>query len=275
MLIPRKYQSIAVAAVLLIISLTILSYSAVRLSETGLLRKMVLETAAPIEDTINISLKSLHDVWKRYLFLVGLEDENRRLRHENAVLNEQTNSYREGYLEGIRLRKLLNLKDEFKHRAVVARVIDNDRTTLFKTLLINKGTAEGLRVGLPVLADRGVVGRIIETSWHASRVLLVIDENSNVDALIQRSRAQGILQGAGSAGCNLKYISRMEDIQTGDVVLSSGLAGVFPKGLLLGVVIGASRQEGGLFQKIDVSPSVDFGRLEEVLALVVDPGAKP
>jgi rod shape-determining protein MreC len=275
MLIPRKYQSIALAAILLITSLIILSYSAVRLSETGLLRKIVLETAAPIEDVINISLKSLHNVWKRYLFLVGLEDENRRLRHENAVLNEQVNQYREGYLEGIRLRDLLSIKDDFKHRAVVARVIDNDRTTLFKTLLINKGTAEGLRVGLPVLADRGIVGRIIETSWHASRVLLMIDENSNIDALIQRSRAQGILQGAGSAGCNLKYISRLEDIQAGDVVVSSGLAGVFPKGLLLGVVTGTSRREGGLFQKIDVSPAVDFGRLEEVLALVVDRGAKP
>ena len=275
MLIPRKYQSIALAAVLLIVSLVILSYSAVRLSETGLLRKIVLETAAPIEDAINISLKSLHDVWKRYLFLVGLEDENRRLRHESAVLNDQINRYREGYLEGIRLRKLLNIKDDFKHRAVVARVIDNDRTTLFKTLLINKGTADGLRVGLPVLADRGVVGRIIESSWHASRVLLMIDDNSNIDALIQRSRAQGILQGAGSAGCNLKYISRAEDVQTGDVLLSSGLAGVFPKGLLLGVVTGASRREGGLFQKIDVSPAVDFSKLEEVLALVVDAGARP
>jgi rod shape-determining protein MreC len=275
MLIPRKYQSIALAAVLLIVSLVILSYSAVRLSETGLLRKIVLETAAPIEDAINISLKSLHDVWKRYLFLVDLEDENRRLRHESAVLNDQINRYREGYLEGIRLRKLLSIKDDFKHRTVVARVIDNNRTTLFKTLLINKGTADGLRVGLPVLADRGVVGRIIESSWHASRVLLMIDDNSNIDALIQRSRAQGILQGAGSAGCNMKYISRVEDVQTGDVVLSSGLAGVFPKGLLLGVVTGASRREGGLFQKIDVSPAVDFSKLEEVLALVVDGGARP
>ena len=131
--VPRKYQSIALAAVLLIVSLVILSYSAVRLSETGLLRKIVLETAAPIEDAINISLKSLHDVWKRYLFLVGLEDENRRLRHESAVLNDQINRYREGYLEGIRLRKLLSIKDDFKHRTVVARVIDNNRTTLFKT----------------------------------------------------------------------------------------------------------------------------------------------
>jgi len=275
MLIPRKYQSLAVAAVLLIISLTVLSFSAIRLSETGFLRKMVLEAAAPVEDTINISLQNLHDVWKRYLFLVGLEDENRRLRKQNADLTEQLNRYREGSLEVMRLQKLLDLREGFPQRAVAARVIDRNSSSLFKTLLINKGTADGLRVGLAVLSDQGVVGRIIEISWHASRVLLLIDGNSNIDGLIQRSRAQGILQGAGSAGCSLKYISRAEEVLAGDVVISSGLSGVFPKGLLLGVVTGASRKEGGLFQKIDVAPAVDFEKLEEVLALTTDMKPKP
>jgi rod shape-determining protein MreC len=272
MLIPRRYQSIVVAAILLIVSLTILSYSAVRLSETGFLRKMVLEIAAPIEDAINISLKSLLDAWKRYLFLVGLEEENRQLRREKALLSEQLNRYREGYLEAIRLRKLLAIKNGFPYRTVAARVIDSNRTSLFKTLLINKGTADGLRVGLAVLSDQGAVGRIIETSWHASRVLLMIDENSNIDALIQRSRAQGILQGAGAMGGNLKYISRTEEVLPGDVVISSGLAGVFPKGMLLGVVTAVSRKEGGLFQKIDVAPAVDFGKLDEVMAVVTETG---
>ncbi|MBM4315626.1 MAG: rod shape-determining protein MreC [Deltaproteobacteria bacterium] len=275
MILPKKYRSITMAIALLLATLAILSYSAVRLSETGFLRKMVLEIAAPVEDAINRSLKGLHDTWNRYLFLVGKEDENRRLRRENAVLNGLLNSYREGYLEGMRLQKLLGIRDGLDHRTVAARVIDNDRISLFKTILINKGTTEGLRVGLPVLSDQGVVGRIIETSWHASRVLLLIDENSNVDALIQRNRVQGILQGAGSAECNLKYISRAENIQTGDVVLSSGLAGVFPKGLLLGFVTGTSGAEGGLFQKIDVAAAVDFGKLEEVLVPIPDAGPKP
>lgn len=275
MILPKKYRSIAVAIVLLIVSLFILSYSAARLSETGLLRKMVLEIAAPVEDAINRSLKGLHDTWNRYLFLVGKQDESRRLRRENAVLNDLLNNYREGYQEGMRLRKLLDIKDGLHHKAVAARVIDNDRTSLFKTILINKGTTEGLRVGLPVLSDQGVVGRIIETSWHASRILLLIDENSNIDALLQRTRAQGILQGAGSAGCNLKYISRVENVQAGDVVLSSGLAGVFPKGLLLGFVTGTPGSEGGLFQKIDVASAVDFGKLEEVLVPIPEAGPKP
>jgi rod shape-determining protein MreC len=273
MLIPHKYHSPVVAAVLLIISLAVISYSASRLSETGFLRKMVLEAAAPVEDAVNISLKGLHDSWKRYLFLVGMEDENRRLRHGNAVLSEQINHYREGYIEGMRLRKLLNLKDGLTNRVVAARVVDRSRASLFKTILIDKGTADGMRVGFPVLSEQGVVGRIIETAWHASQVLLLVDGNSNVDGLIQRSRAQGILQGAGSAGCNLKYISRVEEVLPGDVVLSSGLAGVFPKGLLLGVVTGVSRKGEGLFQKIDVAPAVDFEKLEEVLALIPDAGA--
>ena len=274
MLIPHKYHPPVVAAVLLIISLTVISYSASRLSETGFLRKMVLEAAAPVEDAVNVSLKGLHDSWKRYLFLVGLEDENRRLRHGNAVLSEQLNHYREGYIEGMRLQKLLNLKDSLTNRVVAARVVDRNRASLFKTILIDKGTADGMRVGFPVLSEQGVVGRIIETAWHASQFLLLVDGNSNIDGLIQRSRAQGILQGAGSAGCNLKYISRVEEVLPGDVVLSSGLAGVFPKGLLLGVVTKVSRKGEGLFQKIDVAPAVDFGKLEEVLALIPDAGAE-
>ena len=273
MLIPHKYHTTVVAAVLLIISLAVISYSASRLSETGFLRKMVLEVAAPFEDVINVSLKGLRDSWKRYIFLVGMEDENRRLRRENAVLSEQLNHYREGYLEGMRLQKLLDLKRNLTNRVVAARVVDRSRASLFKTILIDKGTADGMRVGFPVLSEKGVVGRIIETAWHASQVLLLIDGNSNIDGLIQRSRAQGILQGAGSAGCNLKYISRVEEVLPGDVVLSSGLAGVFPKGLLLGVVTKVSQKGEGLFQKIDVAPAVDFGKLEEVLALIPDAGA--
>jgi rod shape-determining protein MreC len=272
MLIPRKYQSIVVAAVLLLICLIVMYVNAARLTETGILRKLVLETAAPLENVINVSLSSLRDVWKRYLFLVGLEDETRRIRKENALLQEQLNRYREGYLEGVRLRNLLAMKEDFPHRAVTARVISSSRASAFKTILIDKGTAEGLRVGLPVLSAQGVVGRTLETSWHASRILLMNDENSNIDALIQRSRAQGILQGAGSTGGSLKYISRIETVQPGDIVLTSGLAGVFPKGLILGIVTVASLHEGGLFQKIDVAPAVDFGKLEEVMVLIPEKG---
>lgn len=274
MLLPRKYPSIAVAVLLLLVCLFVIYFSAGRMTETGVLRKIVLEMAHPLENGVTTSLKGLKDVWKRYLFLVGIEGENRRIMQENALLRDELNRYREGYLEGIRLKNLLAIKDAFPNRAVAARVISSSWASVFKTVLIDKGTADGLRVGLPVVAAQGVVGRTFETSWHASRILLLNDENSNIDALIQQSRAQGILQGAGSAGGSLKYISRAEKVQPGDVVLTSGLAGVFPKGLVLGAITVASLREGGLFQRIDVAPAVDFGKLEEVMVLIPEKEAK-
>jgi rod shape-determining protein MreC len=128
-----------------------------------------------------------------------------------------------------------------------------------------------VRKDLPVITDQGVVGRVIETSWHVSRILLVTDTNSNIDGLIQSSRVQGILQGAGASGCALKYVAKTEDVKAGDVVLSSGLVVTFPKGLMLGVVTRADKKDSGLFQKIDVAPAVDFARLEEVLVLLIQP----
>ena len=144
----------------------------------------------------------------------------------------------------------------------------SDHKSVLKTILINQGTAHGLRKDLPVIADQGVVGRVIETSWNVSRVLLLTDANSNIDVMIQSNRVQGILQGGGAAGCTLKYVAITEEIKVGDVVLSSGLGLNFPKGLLMGVVSRVDKKEAGLFQKIEVKPTVDFSRLEEVLVII-------
>jgi rod shape-determining protein MreC len=268
MLIPRKYRPHIIAVVLLITSLAIISYNTSKLTETRLPRKIAFEIAAPFTNVLNISIKGLTDFWKRYLILVELEKENRRLHEEKTILNEQLNIYREGYYEAIRLRTLLELKDVLPYKSVTARVLDNKSNALFKTILINRGTSDGLLIGCPVLSARGIVGRITENSWHYSRVLLLIDNNSNIDAVIQRNRAHGILQGTGTLQYNLKYIPHSEEILPGDVLLSSGMAGFFPKGLILGTVTRAHRQEHELFQKIEVIPSVDFSRLEEVLVLI-------
>jgi len=219
---------------------------------------------------ITVSFKDIAGVWKRYIFLVGLEDENGRLKRDNALLKEEINRYREGYLEGIRLQKLLALKERSNHHTIAAMVIGRDQTSIMKTILINKGSSHGLRLDLPVIADQGVVGRIVETSAHVSRVLLLIDENSNTDALIQESRIQGILQGAASFGCSLKYVPKTETVGVGNTVVTSGLSGLFPKGLLLGIVKNVEKTNSGLFQKIDIAPFVDFSKIEEVIVIVLD-----
>ncbi|MFA7465617.1 MAG: rod shape-determining protein MreC, partial [Syntrophales bacterium] len=138
---------------------------------------------------------------------------------------------------------------------------------------INKGTADGSKAGLAVISVEGVVGRIVESSWNVSRVLLAIDYNSNIDAMIQGTRSQGILQGGGAMGCNLKYVERSEEVKVGDAVLTSGMGGIFPKGLLIGTVVSVDRKDSGLFQKIEVMPAVYFSRLEEVSVIL--PEEKP
>jgi rod shape-determining protein MreC len=199
---------------------------------------------------------------------VGLEEENKKLKKKISSLASEVRTYSETHLECMRLRKLLNLQESFQSQTIAARVIGRERSSIFKTILLDKGSSNGLKVGLPVVAVGGVVGRIIDVSWNVSKVLLFIDYNSNIDALVQNARAQGILQGSGNKGCVLKYVQRLENVNVGDAVVSSGLAGVFPKGLLLGTVVSVDKEETNLFQKIRVAPSVDVSKLEEVLVIV-------
>ena len=269
MSIPKKYRPIAIVILFIVFSIILLFLSTKMPSDTGYPRKFILDVVAPIERLIRIPLDETITVWNRYLFLVGLGEENRRLKRENDQLKNQLLLYQEGYLEGQRLQKLLTIKDQSDYVSMTARVIGMDQKSLIKTILINKGTSHGIRNGLPVINEQGVLGRIIETSWHVSRVLLISDGNSNIDALVQGTRVQGMLQGSGAMRCMLKYIAKTEEVKTGDPVVSSGMTEIFPKGLLLGTVIRADKKDSGLFQRIEVVPAVDFTRLEEVMVLMV------
>lgn len=261
---------------LILAALVMISYHAAKQdSDTGFFRRLVLEAAWPLESLKNRSLKALRESWDRYLFLIGLEAENRKLRNENHLLENQLVQYREGYLEALRLRKILKLQEQFDATPVIAEVIDREQAPLFKSMLINKGTAHGLKVGLPVVSDQGIAGRITECSWHVSRIMLIVDVNSNVSVLLQRSRTHGVLQGVGAAGCRLKYVAKTEEVNVGDTVISSGLGGIFPKGIILGVVAAVDKKEGGFFQRVDVQPSVDFSKLEEVAVLNPQKDHKP
>jgi rod shape-determining protein MreC len=265
---PNKYRSIIIASILVVIIFIVLSIVLKSSGETSFFRKIVLEIVVPSENVISSFLEGIHDGWGRYIFLVGLEEENKKLKKKISSLASEVRTYSETHLECMRLRKLLNLQESFQPQTIAARVIGRERSSIFKTILLDKGSSNGLKIGLPVVAVGGVVGRIIDVSWNVSKVLLFIDYNSNIDARVQNARAQGILQGSGSKGCVLKYVQRLENVNVGDAVVSSGLAGVFPKGLLLGTVISVDKEETSLFQKISVAPSVDVSKLEEVLVIV-------
>ncbi len=270
MLFFRNYKTIIFIVVILAAALIVLSFNFKQESNTGFMRKVVLELAAPLQNALNASLKSVGNAWSRYIALVGLEQENKDLQKKINDLRFQLILYQEGYLEAQRLRNLLAVKDNYNFNFVAARVIGREQVALSKTILINKGTAQELNVGMPVLAGPGLIGRITAASWHTSKVLLLIDESSNIDAFVQRNRTQGIIRGAGSRGCVMKYISKTQDVKEGDTIISSGIGGVFPKGLMIGLVSHVDKQEAGLFLKINVTPFIDFTKLEEVLVLASD-----
>jgi rod shape-determining protein MreC len=266
----RNYKTVIFIAVLLFISLIMLSYNLKHETDKSFFRKIVLEAAAPVQRGLSVFVKSVSDAWMRYIFLVGLEEENKILKKKINENKAELILYQEGYLEAQRLRKLLSLRDDYNYHFFSARVIGREQAALSKTILINKGTVHGLKTGMPVIAPSGLIGRLVDVSWHASKVLLVIDESSNIDAIVQRTRTQGIVCGAGSRGCILKYISKTQDVKIGDIIISSGIGGVFPKGLLIGIVSHADQQNSGLFWVINIAPFVDFSKLEEVLVLASD-----
>lgn len=267
-----KYRSIIIVAILIVIFVITLSLIVKPYGHTGFFRKIVLEVTSPLQNMVNSSVSAVRSVWERYLFLVDLGEENRQLNGENALLSNQLNSYREAYLECQRLKKLLGLREIHGFQTVAAKVVGRERSSVFKTILINRGSSDGLSEGQAVVAFEGVVGRVIEVSWNVSKILLLIDYNSNIDAIVQNIRAQGILQGSGQQGCVLKYVHRAEDVKVGDSVVCSGMAGVFPRGILLGTVASVDKEAADLFQKIRVTPAVHVSKLEEVL-VVVNEGA--
>lgn len=235
--------------------------------ETGFFKKLALETVAPLVYVVNVSIHGIDSTWNRYIFLVGLEEENRKLTERLAVLEGRVNALREANLECDRLRRLMGIRETLEVPTITARVVGRERSSLFKTVVINRGSLDGVTAGAPVLIHEGIVGRVTDVSWNVSTVLLLIDYNSNIDALVQEGRAQGILQGAGAMECTLKYVERSEKIKVGDLVVSSGMAGVFPKGLPLGTITAIDRETSVLFQRIKVIPAVDVSKLEEVLVV--------
>ena len=236
---------------------------------------LVVGVTAPVQKVVWGVIDGIGSVWRGYFYLVGLEKENQALKRELQELKLQMNRYREAELANERLRALLNFKKSIATPLLPAQLVAFDPSGWFQTILIDKGRNDGVVLDMAVVSAEGLVGRVIGVGKHHAKVLLILDGNSAVDAYIQRSRARGVLVGLGRELCILKYVQRNEDVQVGDKVISSGMGGVFPKGLLVGTVQEVVRGSSGLFQRVEVEPSVNFSRLEEVMIVIKPPPEKP
>jgi rod shape-determining protein MreC len=211
--------------------------------------------------------------WGRAVALRQTEAENERLRRELATLEVRLQEQRALAARGQRLQLLLELREAIPQRTLAAEVIAGDASPFFRTVTIDKGRAHGLTTDMAVLSHRGVVGRVIgEPAPRAARVQLLIDRQAGAGALIERSRAGGVVIGDDANGLRMQYVSNLSDVAVGDIVVTSGLDGIYPKGFVIGEVVAAGRGQG-LYQEIVVRPAVDFASLEEVLVVLDSPPA--
>ncbi|MBU1711567.1 MAG: rod shape-determining protein MreC [Proteobacteria bacterium] len=229
--------------------------------------RVALNVVAPFQDVITNTMRFATNIWRHYFFLVSAARENDNLKKELSSYIQKSNEYHEIELSNIRLRNLFDFRQNITGQVVAAEVIGVDPSPWYRTIVINKGKSDGIRKGMPVVIPEGVVGQVIDAGNHSSKVLLVIDQNSAVDALVQRNRVRGIVKGISSDKCILKYVVRRHDIGAGDIIITSGFDGVFPKGLSIGYVEKISQSSSGLFHEVEITPYADFEKIEEVLVL--------
>lgn len=232
--------------------------------------RVVLDALAPLQIGVAAAQTAVRNVWNHYIWLVETSRENERLRERVAVLEREATHLEELRQSNKRLESLLQFRHELDGEVYGARVVGRDPLLGSRTMTVDRGRRDGVRRGMAVLSPQGVVGQIIEIGWTTSRVLVLTDHNSGIDALVQRSRARGIVQGDMENGCRMKYLRRGEDVMPGDRVVTSGMDGIFPKGLLIGEVKEVSRGHRGLLQVATVVPTAPLDRIEEVLIVSTD-----
>jgi rod shape-determining protein MreC len=222
-------------------------------------------------ETTSDSLKRVGDL---YTSIIDFNAENHRLKKRIQELEIERSKFLEAAASNQRLQDLLDLKSRLGTKSVTASIIGNSASSWFQTCLLDKGTAEGVQKGMAVATPMGILGQVVWANSHTAKVLLMTDPNSGVDALVQRTRARGIVSGSLENGPIMKYVKRSEDIQVGDTLITSGADGIFPKGLRVGTVARVRKQNLGLFQAVELTPAVVVSRIEEVLVVALDSAAQ-
>lgn len=256
---------------LIAVNVILLSISSQYLQTTYGPGRIAIPLVAPFQKTVTLSIRFLKNIWRHYFLLISVSEENENLKKSLSNAIQENNELREVALANMRLRRLLNFKKILVPQVLPAEIISNDPSPWFKSVMIDKGSLDSVEKGMPVVVPEGVAGLVIDVSFRYAKVLLIIDQNSAVDALIQKNRARGIIKGGSADGCYLQYVLRKQGVDIGDTVVTSGLDGVFPKGLRIGHVSGTFKRNAGIFQEISVTPYVDFEDLEEVLILLNTP----
>jgi rod shape-determining protein MreC len=234
------------------------------------LEAVVFGVFAEVQRAVAAGLGGVQDSWRSYLALRQVGVENEQLRGQVARLNVQLQQERAVAQESRTLQQMLGLHAQLPLETTGAAVIGAGASAEFRTMTIDKGSRAGLKPDMAVIAPGGVVGRIIIPTARASKVQMLIDRNAAAGALVERSRAQGIVIGTGANRLSLEYLSGTADVKVGDRVVTSGIDGIYPKGFVIGQIESVARGAGE-YSAVIVRPAVEMSSLEAVLVVLTPP----
>ncbi len=228
----------------------------------------LLDVAAPVQKVLAMPADFVRDTWIEYIDLIRVREENAELRSRVAELAEESLQLREALVASGRLQSIAEMHNKFETPMLPSELVGVDASPWFRSALLDRGQMHGVRAGMPVISEQGLVGLVRATSTTAARTMLLLDRQSALDGTVQRSRTRGIVRGLGTERLEFEFVARGQDVLEGDILMTSGLGGVYPKGLRIGTVVEVLSPDAQLMQKALVSPSVDFGRLEQVFVML-------
>jgi len=263
----RRHTLLTFIVLLLLSALILMSLRVKQRKGVDFFDALLMECCSPFLKASTFVINTIQGVFQNYVFLVHLQKENTLLKQRIGELQKEIGELRELALAKERIQNLLQFREKISPSMIAAEVIGQDPSSWFKSVTINKGEKDGVRKGMAVISPEGVIGQILKTGPYHSIVLLITDYNSAVDSIIQRTRAKTIVEGKGENRCQLKYLLRAEEVIVGDIVVTAGLSGNFPKGLMVGEIRKVEKAGQGIFQYAELVPSVDLTKLEEVLII--------
>jgi len=270
----REGRILYVVGALLLLNLTLISIQVEDTSGTLLLKRWSLTVSAPILNSTARLSRGAANLWTGYVWLRGAREENERLQQAVRQLSLRNSSLEQMREENSRLQKLLAFEAVLPYQTLGARVIGRAPNFLAGTLYLDRGSSDGVRADLPVVSDSGIVGRTILVTLHNCQVQLITNADASAGVIVERTRSPGVARGTENPLLDLNYINNTEDVNPGDIIVTSGLDGIYPKGLPVGRVVDSEKGKAG-FRTVKVEPSADMMRIEEVLVLfgTLKPGA--
>ena len=266
----RQSTGLRPVIVLCVISILLLTFY-IREGESGPIhgvRSVVTTITSPVRYAGSVVASPFNALGNVFSNLTASQETLSDLKAQNEELTAQVAELSEAQETASRLESLLGLQSTYNLESTAARIIGESSDAWSRTVTIDKGSADGFAINMPVCNSAGVIGQIIEVSANTSTVRLITDENSGVSAMVQSTRAQGILQGQPDGTLRLEYVTTDADVQEGDIIVTSGIGGVYPKGLPLGTVSTVVREENATYYTITVTPaSSDTENNEEVLVI--------